>query len=268
MTLAAARMVPNRAITFTLTFLQLWSLVVPLLIVTTRQCFVLARLSTSFLDIFMKEKAAKQKAEIEGILKRTGLSREDLATRAAIKPETLRKVIGGYQPASDRMMQSLRNVETVFNSASPPVKSVDTGLMMEDQRIIKVQLRSVPVVSWAAAGKAHDYEDLTDHIEETVQCETKDPNAFALIVEGDSMESEIIAGDRIVISPSSEPRNNDIVVAKFVQDGGVMVKRYRSKGPDVVILHSNNSNYPDIENPRKAFRFIYPAIEIQRRLRR
>jgi SOS-response transcriptional repressor LexA len=131
----------------------------------------------------------------------------------------------------------------------------------------RVVMRNVPVVSWASCGRSNDYEDMEGQIDETLQCETKDPNAFALIVEGDSMESEIMAGDRVVFEPNSEPRNNDIVVARMLA-GGVVVKRFRSKGPDNIVLVSNRSEYPLMELRRADLRFIYPAIEIIRRLRR
>src|SRR5688572_13725541 len=48
--------------------------------------------------------------------------------------------------------------------------------------------RRVPIVSWAAAGSAKDYQDLANQIDELVETNTKDPNAFAVIIEGDSME--------------------------------------------------------------------------------
>src|SRR5688572_10753414 len=57
--------------------------------------------------------------------------------------------------------------------------------------------RRAPVVSWAAAGVARAYEDLANQIEETVETECKDPNTFAIIIEGDSMENKFYAGDRV-----------------------------------------------------------------------
>lgn len=38
--------------------------------------------------------------------------------------------------------------------------------------------KKTPVVSWAAAGAARAYEDLANQIEETVETDCKDPNAF------------------------------------------------------------------------------------------
>lgn len=54
-------------------------------------------------------KNPEQVDEIDAICQRMGISRDELADRAAVKRDTLRKA--AYQPVSDRLMQSLRNVE-------------------------------------------------------------------------------------------------------------------------------------------------------------
>jgi transcriptional regulator with XRE-family HTH domain len=54
-----------------------------------------------------------QGEEIEDILKRMGVTRDELAEKVGIKPETLRKVMGGYQPASNQMMAAIRNAAKI-----------------------------------------------------------------------------------------------------------------------------------------------------------
>ena len=129
--------------------------------------------------------------------------------------------------------------------------------------------RRVPVVSWAAAGLARAYEDLANQIEELVETDCKDPNAFSIIIEGDSMEDKFYAGDRVVFAPNLEPRNGDAVVAKLT-DGRVMFKYFSRTGPEGgrIKLSSENPNYGPLEFERSDFTFIYPAWEIKRRLRR
>jgi SOS-response transcriptional repressor LexA len=126
-----------------------------------------------------------------------------------------------------------------------------------------------PVVSWAAAGAARAYEDLANQIEERVETDCRDANAFAIIIEGDSMEPQFLAGDRVVFTPNSEPRNGDAVVAKL-QDGRVLFKYFYRTGPEGarVKLVSANSNYSPLEFDRSEFIFIYPSWELKRRLRR
>lgn len=129
--------------------------------------------------------------------------------------------------------------------------------------------RRAPVVSWAAAGQARAYEDLANQLEEMVETDCRDQNAFAIIIEGDSMEPRFLAGDRVVFAPNSEPRNGDAVVAKL-QDGRVLFKYFFRTGPEGarVKLVSENSNYGPMEFERSDFFFIYPAWEVKRRLRR
>jgi SOS-response transcriptional repressor LexA len=129
--------------------------------------------------------------------------------------------------------------------------------------------RRAPVVSWAAAGNARAYEDLANQLEEMVETDCRDQNAFAIILEGDSMEPKFLAGDRVVFAPNSEPRNADAVVAKL-QDGRVLFKYFYRTGPEGarIKLVSENSNYGPLEFDRSEFLFIYPAWEVKRRLRR
>ena len=129
--------------------------------------------------------------------------------------------------------------------------------------------KRVPVVSWAAAGAARAYEDLANQIEEVVESDCKDSNAFAIILEGDSMETKFYAGDRVVFAPNYEPRNGDAVVAKLT-DGRVFFKYYFRTGHEGarIKLVSENANYGPLEFDRSEFAFVYPAWEVKRKLRR
>jgi SOS-response transcriptional repressor LexA len=127
--------------------------------------------------------------------------------------------------------------------------------------------RRVPVISMARAGNATDYEDMMNFIEDYTVTKTKDENAFALIVEGDSMEKAYVAGDLIICSPRAMPRNGKPVVARIRDDdipntGGVLFKRFYSTGPSgqKVRLESDNPNYPPIERDQSDFWFIYPVV--------
>ena len=135
--------------------------------------------------------------------------------------------------------------------------------------MVQPAAKKTPVVSWAAAGAARAYEDLANQIEETVETDCKDPNAFAIIIEGDSMEPRFYAGDRIIFAPNLEPRNGDAVVAKL-NDGRVYFKNFYRTGPEgsKIKLVSENSNYNPMEFEKSELAFVYPAWEVKRRLRR
>jgi SOS-response transcriptional repressor LexA len=140
------------------------------------------------------------------------------------------------------------------------------GLNMPQQ---PMSARRVPIVSWATAGEAKDYQDLASQIDEYVETNSKDPNAFAVIIEGDSMENKFFAGDRVVFAPNLEPRNGDAVLAKM-NDGRVFFKWFHRTGHEgmKIKLSSENPNYGPMEYTREDLQFIYPAWEVKRMLRR
>jgi SOS-response transcriptional repressor LexA len=127
----------------------------------------------------------------------------------------------------------------------------------------------VPVVSWAAAGTGGSYYDLAHQIDEWLNTDCKDPNAYALILEGDSMEPEFKAGDRVIFMPNDQPRNGDVVVARLEDTGDVFFKLYHAYGRagEMVRLTSYNAAYPPLEFHRDQFRFIHPMHSLIRRRR-
>src|SRR4051812_11931679 len=132
--------------------------------------------------------------------------------------------------------------------------------------LVQPAAKKTPVVSWAAAGHARAYEDLANQIEETVETDCKDPNAFAIIIEGDSMEPKFYAGDRIIFAPNLEPRNGDVAIVKL-SDGRVYFKYYYRTGVEgsKVKLVSENPNYNPMEFDKGEVAFAYPAWEVKRR---
>lgn len=55
----------------------------------------------------------EQAGEIQRICAEAGLTPDEMAARVAIKPESMRKIYNGYQPASEPLMQSFRNVAMI-----------------------------------------------------------------------------------------------------------------------------------------------------------
>lgn len=60
--------------------------------------------------------------EIRRICGDAGLSWEELADRVALKRDSMRKIVNGYQPASEQLLQSMRNaaeLEKLRRAAGP-----------------------------------------------------------------------------------------------------------------------------------------------------
>ena len=100
------------------------------------------------------------------------------------------------------------------------------------------------------AGLLMDVADET--VEETYSLPksiAQDENNFLMKVIGDSMiNAHIKEGDMVLVHPSNEADNGDIVVAKIDDNGNeeITIKRFfREK--DFIKLVSENNNYPPIE---------------------
>jgi SOS-response transcriptional repressor LexA len=192
---------------------------------------------------------------------------------------TLGNVENGVREPSPRLVKRLSEVLKI--SPQEIVPTWEMGGPESDVRELREEPpgymipRKVPVVGFVAgadllSNRAFNYSDLANQIEEEIPTESKDPNALGLIVEGDSMDPEYQAGDRIVIAPNAEPRNRDVVVARLKEEGAAMLKRFFRTGPEgkTVRLESTNRDYPPIVREISDFRFIYPVVEMQRKARR
>ncbi|MDI9402073.1 MAG: helix-turn-helix domain-containing protein [Limisphaerales bacterium] len=180
--------------------------------------------------------------------------------RTRVSPRVLKKLSAALQvPASQILSDSLE-----FEHEG------DFAGLLYDRKKSFSQIRDIPVVSWARAGEANDFADLWTQIDESIPFNCRDENAFALIIEGDSMEPLFLEGDRVLFLPNSEPRNGDFVVARFAEDHGVVFKKFRRTGSDgnTIVLESLNPDYPNMERHVSEFRFIYPALGQIRFLRR
>ena len=62
------------------------------------------------------EKSLSQGDQIRAVCQRLGLTPSELADRVPMKHETMRKVVNGYQRASERTMQSIANIERTMNA--------------------------------------------------------------------------------------------------------------------------------------------------------
>jgi SOS-response transcriptional repressor LexA len=142
------------------------------------------------------------------------------------------------------------------------LKELKRGQMI---KIAGVTWQAVPLISWTSAGEATCYTDVEWQFDELVMAPTRNQNAFALEVEGESMEPKYCAGAVAIVEPGYQVRKYSLVVVRFIEDGGVLFKQILKTGEDGgdVVLHSYNKDYKDIIRPRSDFRFIYPVLEVR-----
>jgi SOS-response transcriptional repressor LexA len=159
-----------------------------------------------------------------------------------------------------------KNLRKISEKLGIPIES-----LMEDSspRVITAEFRKIPVVSWTTAGLAHSYEDLAAQIDDLVDGTTRDPNAFAIEVVGDSMEREVHAGDRVVLEPNREASSGEMAYVRFTDEngGGGTLKWFYRSGPEgrVIKLVAENPDWPTTEHPIQTVQFAYPVHNIIRR---
>ena len=191
---------------------------------------------------------------------RLGLTQQGLALKAKLSPSSVSALERGLNPPTGRTLEKLNKVlgepgEWLYTTPFPPVSNARVEPLKET-----FQARRVPVISWASAGAGGNFSDNEGQIDEFIECDCMDRNAYALILEGDSMLPKFEPGDRVVFLPNSEPRNGDVVVARLRSTGEVLFKLYHANGPSgtKVRLTSFNPAYPPLEFSRNEFRFIHP----------
>lgn len=85
-----------------------------------------------------------------------------------------------------------------------------------------------------------------------------DPNAFAVRVEGNSMEPAFQHDDIVIVSPSSPLSKGDVCLAVH-EEGIAVIKRYYRRGEDI-ILTSDNPDYEPIVWKGHEIRFLGKVI--------
>lgn len=121
-----------------------------------------------------------------------------------------------------------------------------------------IPIRKVPVLNSISAGdllRWTDKEYPPGWADEWIEIDSgvTDPNAFALRVDGDSMEPEFHEGEYVVVSPNTQWENGDYVVIANCNDEKALKKIKVNK--DHIVLISLNPKYEPIilsknENPR------------------
>ncbi len=202
------------------------------------------------------------------IKQKRGWSQRLIAEKLGITENHVSRIVNGKFAPSHQLEESIALLHKAeFDIQPQTVVNPVPNIRMAPAPVY----RPIPVISWARAGSADfSYGDLDGQIDETVLAETRDPNAFALILEGNSMEPQFPAGCRIIAEPNSEARNGNLVVARLSESGGVIFKKFKQTGRDgcTIRLESVNPDYSPLEYPLQSFRWIYPIVEVVVKLRR
>ncbi|MCI0538989.1 MAG: LexA family transcriptional regulator [Verrucomicrobiales bacterium] len=184
-----------------------------------------------------------------------GLTQDELAKKLHISRQHLSKLENSPTPLSPKLA---RRVADLRRSVGLVVGCEGNGV------------RSIRVRSWAQAGAGTgvDSEELPLEWQKRVATDCPDEQAFAVEIEGDSMEPKFFPGDIAVLMPTHQPRNNCLVVARLIDEGVVFkVFTAREQSPGrICTFTSYNPVFQPIEVPESSVLWNFPVYQIVRQV--
>jgi SOS-response transcriptional repressor LexA len=182
------------------------------------------------------------------------------------------------QAEAAKLLDIHRSYLSQVESGRPPGRALrDRFLLLERSASIKptrdrggrvYHLRNLPILSWAQAGQATDFEQIPTDWEETVPSDVPDKLAFGVRLRGDSMEPECSDGDIVILLPGTAASNGNIVVANIKDQGAVCKIMHVQLDKHLITLSSYNLAYPPMQYHRDDFNWIFPVATMVRQLQR
>lgn len=181
-----------------------------------------------------------------------GLTQSEFAKKLGISRPHLSKL----ENSSKALSAKLRNrVETLYRNGLPRSGGVNG-------------IRAIPVRSWAQAGGGLDFEELPLDWQKCIATDCPDEQAFAVEIQGDSMEPKFFPGDIAVLMPSHQPRNGSLVVARLEREG-VVFKVFTARNQSrsrICSFTSYNQVFQPIEVLESSIIWNFPVYQIVRQV--
>ena len=189
---------------------------------------------------------------IDRLAVRNNLSASGLAKRAGLDATTFNPSKRSTRDGKLRW-PSTESISKILAATGSNLSDLLSALPNNAATVVQ----RIPVIGFAQAGGSGYFDDAGyptgSGWEEIVFPDIGDPNAYALMVSGDSMEPLYRDGDRIIVSPVANIRSGDRVVVK-TGEGEVMAKELVRRTAQRIELRSIN---PEYENP------VLPTSEVE-----
>lgn len=202
-----------------------------------------------------------------------GLNQTEAAKRLGLERSYLSQLEGGRKPGEAAQVR----FEIEERKAGLGIDSNPAGLRVMEAPDREYgttsyrsssRVRSLPVLSWAQAGMAVDFQQMPEEWDETVASEVADDRAFAVRLRGDSMEPRFEDGDLAVLLPGLAATNGEIVVANLKNEGILCKIMHVQLDKNLITLSSYNPAFPPMQYRREDFHWIFPVAQIVKNLRR
>lgn len=195
---------------------------------------------------------------IDALATEHGMSASGLAKASGLDPTTFNKSKRVAVNGKERWPST----ESVAKVLAATNASIDEFVaLIGPKRQPKPRL--IPLVGFAQAGKSGYFDDAGfpagSGWDEIAFPDIGDEQAYVLEISGDSMQPVYRDGDRIVVSPNSNPRRGDRVVLK-TNGGEVMAKHLIRSSSQRVELRSFNPEYDDRVLPTSDIDFIHRIV--------
>lgn len=181
-------------------------------------------------------------AAIDALAARHNLSASGLAKLAGLDPTTFNK----SKRVSDGKPR-WPSTESIAKALAATGAGFDEFVALMDGEA-RGRVRLVPLIGMAKAGARGFFDDsgfpAGSGWDEIGFPDLADEHAYALEVNGDSMQPVYRDGDRIVVSPAANVRRGDRVVVKTLS-GEVMAKQLQRVTAQRIELKSLNPDYED-----------------------
>lgn len=174
------------------------------------------------------------------------MSVSELARRADVQPHNLRRYT--RQEAQPR----LELAEKIAAALGVSVNEV-LGTQIENGPTQVAPGRKLPVYGSAQGGAGFDITDVSSPID-FMNCPTdlmNSPDAYAVMVSGESMEPRFRAGETLLVQPGVPVRPGDDIVIQLERDDRIeaLVKRFeRRKNGDVICSQFNPERELEFES--------------------
>ncbi len=124
--------------------------------------------------------------------------------------------------------------------------------------------RLIPVINNVSAGYPNDYDDKgypPGGADDYVRCtDLHDPNAFAVVVVGDSMETKYHEGDIIIFSPAADVAPGDDCFVRMTDPYETTFKRVYFEEDGMIRLQPRNQKYAPAMLPRERITGLWKAV--------
>lgn len=226
----------------------------------------------TYADIAEMGTSSGPREKLVAALKAKNITIQELGKRIGYDPGSLLYVIEGRgrlkQSHAEKIAKILPEltVEELLGGGDSPMIISETGVEGTLGAKPNIKLPPgmkgwyVPLLSLAQAG-GYDAAHSDDFYEYggVLALNVDDRRAFAVQVQGNSMESRLMDGDAVICSPSKKPVQGQMAVVK-TKSGNSYIKYWKQEG-EMVILESENEDYGPIRVPLAEIARAMPVVQ-------